>query len=192
MTELATDEIDAPNWVAMLAERRRGIAALSALEATVLPIPLEAVLVPLMIAQPMRALSVGLWALLGCMIGSALFFVAGAYLADPVILPALEWMGMSDEFAQMQDRLQEGSFFLAIFLIAISPTPMQLATLGAGVVGVPWLPFLLAVAASRGLRYLGLGALAHLLGPKLQDLRIPLWALLAPALALAALAVFVL
>lgn len=165
-----------PDWVTRLAHSRIGIIVLSALESTVLPVPLEAILIPVMVARPTRALQIGLAALIGCVFGGLVFYSLGALLADPVVKPALEWFGATQDFNDITDRLQDGSLFLAVFVIAISPAPMQLATLGAGVVGASPLIFVAALIASRGIRYLGLSLLAKTFGPRLNGMSLPPWA----------------
>ena len=161
-------------WIGRLSRSRRGIAALSAAESTVVPIPLEAILIPLMLSAPRRALGLGLAALAGCVAGALLFYALGFWLFEPVVSPALEWLGWKDEFRGVSARLtDESSFFTAVLLISLSPIPMQIATLGAGAVHGPVWLFVAAIALSRGLRYLGLAALARLLGARLERMRIP-------------------
>lgn len=164
-----------PNWINRLAEGRLGLAVLSAMEATFLPIPLEAVLVPIMVSRPAHAVRIGLWALLGCLVGSMILYGLGL-LAQPLVDQLLGQLNLTDAFDQMKDRLSGGSLFLTVSLISLSPAPLQLASLGSGVVAANPIVFLLAVTASRGVRYLGLGVLAKWLGPKLQDIEIPFWA----------------
>lgn len=176
MSIVEKSSIGRADWVTRLANSRVGIVILSALEATVLPVPLEAVLIPVMVARPSRALQLGLAAVIGCVLGGLIFYGLGALLADPVVLPALEWFGVMQEFTDVTDKLKTGSLFLAIFVIAISPAPMQLATLGAGVVGASPLVFVAALVASRGIRYLGIAVLAKIFGSRLKEMSIPPWA----------------
>lgn len=179
-----------PDWITRFAENRLGLATLSAMESTVLPIPLEAVLVPLMVGRPGHALRIGLWALLGCLIGSLALYGAGL-LAQPLVDPVLQWLSLTQAFEDMQSRLTGGNLFVTVLIIAISPAPIQLASLGAGVVGANPLVFLAAVGVSRAVRYLGLGLLAKWLGPRLQEINVPWWVWLGLFLALfAAGAVF--
>lgn len=174
MTEASSSRDGVPDWVTRLAENRVGLAVLSALESTVLPIPLEAVLIPLMVSRPSHAIRIGLWALLGCLVGSLALFGAGM-LAQPIVDPVLQWLGLTQAFEDMQSRLTGGNLFATVVVIAISPAPVQLASLGAGVVGANPLVFLAAVGVSRAVRYLGLGVLAKWLGPKLQEIDVPWW-----------------
>lgn len=164
---------DLPGWVGRLARGRWGIGVLSGLESTVVPIPLEAILIPLMVSHPRRAWTLALAAWVGCLIGSLLFYFVGALLYDPVVAPALAALGLEAPFEDVRARLDEGtSFFVAVLLISVSPAPMQLATLGAGAVGGPVVLFLSAIALSRGARYFGLALLAGWLGHRLERMRV--------------------
>jgi membrane protein YqaA with SNARE-associated domain len=163
----------ADGWTGRLARHRTGLAALSFAESTVVPIPLETVVAPLMVGHHRRAWTIALAIWLGCLGGATLFYFAGLWLADPVVRPALAWLGLGDEFQSLSGRLEGESLFWTVFLVSFSPAPMQLATLGAGTVGGNVAIFLAAIAASRGLRYFGLAVLARLFGPRIAAFDIP-------------------
>ncbi|NND41015.1 MAG: DedA family protein [Silicimonas sp.] len=164
---------DAPDWMERLANHRAGLAALSFGESTVVPIPLEALVVPLMVGHPKRALVIAVWIWLGCLVGASLFYFVGLWLADPVVLPAIEWLGLNDDFEEMQDRLSGDSLFWVVFTVSLLPAPMQLATLGTGAVDGNFLVFISAIALSRGIRYFGLAILAQLIGERIANMNLP-------------------
>lgn len=167
------DKPDNGNWTYRLARHRTGLGALSFAESTVVPIPLEAVVVPLMIGHPKRSLSIAVTIWLGCLVGASLFYFVGLWLRDPVVLPVIEWLGLSRSFADMTGNLDGSGLFWTVFLVSFSPAPMQLATLGTGAVGGNFVVFLAAIAASRGLRYFGMAILTQLLGERIARLNIP-------------------
>ncbi len=169
-----SDSSGQPGWMERMAENRRGIALLSALESTFVPIPLETILVPLMIGSRKSAWSLAAAALAGCLVGALVFYAVGYWLFDPVVRPALAWVGAEQDFNDIKSRLEGANLFWAIFVISISPAPMQLATLGAGAVGGSLPLYLAAVFASRGLRYFGLALLVHLFGERIEKLDLPM------------------
>ena len=67
----------APPALDRLARHRSGLAALSFAESTVVPLPLEVVVVPLMIGAPRRALTIALVIWLGCLAGASPFISLG-------------------------------------------------------------------------------------------------------------------
>jgi membrane protein YqaA with SNARE-associated domain len=161
------------SWTGRLARHRSGLAALSFAESTVVPIPLETIVAPLMIGHHRHATTIAfaIWA--GCLVGASLFYSVGLWLAEPVVFPALEWLGLLGDFEDLAADLDTEGLFWAVFLVSFSPAPMQLATLGAGTVGGNFAIFLAAIAASRGIRYFGLALLANLFGPKIAEFGIP-------------------
>lgn len=161
------------DWTARLARHRTGLAALSFAESTVVPIPLETIVAPLMVGQHRHSMAIAVSIWIGCLIGSSLFFAVGYWLADPVVRPALEALGLLEGFEEMTGDLDRSGLFWSVFLVSFSPAPMQLATLGAGAVQGNFLTFIAAIALSRGLRYFGLAALAHFFGPRIAKLKIP-------------------
>lgn len=163
----------ASGWSARLAQSRRGLAALSFGESTVVPIPLETIVVPLMVGHPRRALGIALAIWLGCVAGAGIFYGVGLMLADPVVHPVLRSLGLEESFDKMAGKLSGGGVFWTVFLVSFSPAPMQLATLGAGAAGANPVVFLAAIALSRGLRYFGLAILAQLVGERIAHWRLP-------------------
>ncbi len=160
-------------WTSRLSRNKRGLAALSFAESTVVPIPLETIVVPLMVGHPRRALRIALAIWLGCIVGATLFYGVSFLLADPVVHPVLNAIGLEDDFRKISQDLSGEGFFWTIFLVSFSPVPMQLATLGAGTVGGNPVVFIAAIALSRGLRYFGLAILAQLVGERIAHLDIP-------------------
>lgn len=142
--------------------REAALGLLSFLESTVLPIPLEVVLLPYLVAHRDRAWRAATAVTLGCILGALLGYAIGAgALAGPG-----DWLrsvmidSPSDDF---ESRFREGGF-LAILLTGISPAPFQIAMLAAGATGYPLGLYLAAVILSRGLRYFGLVGLVLVFG----------------------------
>ncbi|MFO7806343.1 MAG: hypothetical protein R6V30_11825 [Paracoccaceae bacterium] len=173
-TDPATDADDGfEGWTARLARHRTGLAAISFAESTVVPVPLEMLVAPLMIGHPKRSLTIALAILIGCLMGASLFYFVGLWLRDPVVLPAIEWLGLTQDFRGMTEDLEGRGLFWTVFLVSFSPAPMQLATLSAGAIGGNFLVFFSAIAASRGIRYFGLAILSQLIGDRITKLDIP-------------------
>ncbi len=163
----------AETWTERLARHGTGLAALSFAESTVVPIPLEAVVVPLMVGQHRQSLTIATAIWIGCLIGASLFFGVGYWLAEPVVRPVLDAIGLLDGFDRLTEDLDGDSLFWTVFLVSFSPAPMQLVTLGAGSIQGNFPVFLAAIALSRGLRYFGLALVALVAGPRIATLHIP-------------------
>ncbi|MEL6800576.1 MAG: VTT domain-containing protein [Pseudomonadota bacterium] len=161
------------DWISRLPRHRTGLAALSFAESTVVPVPLETVVAPLMVGHPARAFTIAVAIWIGCLIGAALFFAVGYWAADPIVRPALQALGLAEQFETITADLGAGGLFWSVFLVSFSPAPMQLATLGAGAAQGSFLSFIAAIALSRGLRYFGLAILAQFVGERIAHLDIP-------------------
>lgn len=148
------------------------MGVLSFLESTVLPVPIEALAVPLMVGHPARAMALAgiLW--IGCILGATCFYLAGFTLADPIVRPVLDALGLLPAFETMTADLTRSGLFWTVFLVSVTPAPLQLATLGAGAVAGNPLVFLAAVALSRAIRYFGLALLAGLVGRRIERLKV--------------------
>lgn len=174
----AIEAQDAPDanqesWSRRLARHRTGLAALSFAESTVVPIPLETLVVPLMIGHPTRSITIATAIWIGCLVGALTLYAVGYWLSEPVVMPLIEALGLSEEFDSMAQRLQGDSLFWTVFIVSFSPVPMQIATLGAGTIGGNIVVTFAAIALSRALRYYGLAIISQFVGARIAQFNIP-------------------
>lgn len=158
-----------------MANSKAGIGVLSFGESTVVPIPLEAIILPLMVAWPKRAWAVALAALVGCVLGASLFYFVGKVAFEPIVAPLLERLSLQAGYLRMLKEMQREDYFWAVFLVSLGPAPMQLATLGTGATEGGYPLFLAAIAASRFIRYFGLALLCNLLGERVRLWHVAPW-----------------
>jgi len=149
-------------------KRPRQFGVLAFLEASIIPMPIEVITAPFMIAYPKRAFKMAWSMWIGCMIASALFYALGFLLYEPVVQPALSALGVDESFNAIQDQFTMNGLFWSVLTMGLLPMPLQFATLGAGLMQGNVIVFALAVAISRGLRYFGLAALSRFVGPKVE------------------------
>jgi membrane protein YqaA with SNARE-associated domain len=143
-----------------------GVAA--ALDASLLPNPLEPLLVAGMLTKRRRIWLIAIVATLGCMAGATLSYLAGVYLLDPVVEPLIRGLGAETSFEQAKDRFREDGLF-AIFVIAMTPIPLPFAPLGAGATGMNPILAIGLVGLFRGFRYFTIATLAWYFEPALRD-----------------------
>lgn len=154
-------------WLLRLKRTRHKSALLfgfSFLETTVLPIPIEVVLIPYMAAERRRAMTIAGIALAGCLLGAFAGYAVGYFLFETLGQRIIEWGGWQDSLEAFR-RLFATQGFWAIIALGILPIPFQVAMLAAGAAGYPLVWFALAAAIARGLRYYGLAALVKRFGP---------------------------
>ncbi len=139
------------------------------LETTILPIPFELLLVPLMLRFREMVWLIVFAALAGCMAGAYAGYVVGVFAFQTLGQAVLQGLGAEQAMDAFTARLNANGFW-SIFLVGFTPVPVQVATLGAGVTALSIGTFTLAMVLSRGLRYGGLGTLVHFFGEGTQRL----------------------
>lgn len=141
----------------------------SFLEATIVPIPLEAILIPYLFTHRDRLWSSALAVTLGCLAGALVGYGLGLGFLQAVGDWIREHLTSKSQAETFEQNFQQNGF-LAILATGISPIPFQLAMLTAGAMKYPLALFLLATAIARGIRYFGLAWLVHQFGEKAEKL----------------------
>lgn len=139
------------------------ITAASFLESTIVPIPLEAVLVPLMQARRDKLWLIALMATKGCVIGALFGYALGYYLFDAVGDWVINSFSSPAQFEQVTEQMQQQGFWFVITL-GIVPIPFQIAMLAAGATKYSLLMFLIATTIARSIRYFGLALVVYFAG----------------------------
>ena len=153
-------------WMDRLGNSKRALWTLfvaSVAETLLVPIPIELILIPYMLANKARIWLTAAVVLAGN-IAAALFGYALAYFAFSTFAPGLiESMGWTESFREFQELFARHGFW-AIVAIGVIPIPFQIAMLVAGAAKYPLVLFVAAALIARGARYFGLGALVYYLG----------------------------
>ena len=147
----------------------RAIAVASFLESTIVPIPLEAVMVPLMQARREKLWHIAAFATLGCVFGAAVGYAIGYYLFDMFGTALVELVSTPEQFEQVKQQLQQQGFWFVLTL-GVAPVPFQLAMLGAGAAQYSLSLFLLATVIARALRYFGLALVVYYAGDQAEKI----------------------
>ncbi|WP_241972324.1 YqaA family protein [Aliidiomarina soli] len=146
-----------------------GITVASFLESTIVPVPLEAMLIPLMQARRERLWLIALMATLGCIVGAVFGYAMGYFLFDLVGDWFIQTFSNPEQFDRVKQQMQSQGFWF-VMTVGISPVPFQIAMLAAGATQFSLLYFLLATAVARSVRYFGLAAVVYIAGNKAEAL----------------------
>ena len=133
----------------------------SFLETIIVPIAIELVLVPFMLANPHRIWTIATVTLVGCLVAACVGYALGLLVFDTVGLWVIDVLGLTAAYDGFVEQFARNGF-LAIIAIAVVPIPFQVAMLAAGAAGYPFALFLLACVIARGIRYYGLAGLVTL------------------------------
>jgi membrane protein YqaA with SNARE-associated domain len=145
------------------------IALASFLESLVVPIPLETLLVPLMQARREKLWLIAGVTTLGCLLGAAIGYYIGHFLFDALREPIMTYMTTEAQFEQFRGHMDKLGFWF-IFSTGVTPMPLQVAMLTAGLTSYSFMLYMLAVATSRCVRYFGLAVLVYFFGNKTEKI----------------------
>ena len=144
-----------------------GITVASFLESTVVPIPIETLLIPVTQMRRDQAWWIATMATLGCIGGALIAYAVGYWFFAAFEPQILGWFNNPDVFTEIQARMHAEGFWF-IILAGIAPIPLQLAMLAAGVSGYHLGLYVIAIALSRMLRYFGIAWLVLTFGDRAE------------------------
>jgi len=133
------------------------LAGLSFAESSFFPIPPDVMLAPMSMARPSRAFYLATITTLASALGGVAGYLIGM-LAFDAVEPLLHQWGYFDRYMLARDWFAEWGFW-AVLLAGFSPIPYKVFTITAGVVGMAFLPFILASIVGRGARFYLVSAL---------------------------------
>jgi membrane protein YqaA with SNARE-associated domain len=160
-------------WADQLGESRAGlwlIGVASFLETIIVPIPIEVVMIPYMLARRDLLWRIAAVTTLACLLAATLGYGLGYFFYDSLGRAMIDFMGWQEDYTFFQEWFNAQGFW-AILAIGVAPIPFQIAMLVAGVAAYPLLLFILAATIARGIRYFGLAYLVHRFG----DQALGLW-----------------
>lgn len=142
------------------------LAAMSAAEAVIFPVPPDVMLAPMTLARPRNWLRYALICTLASIFGGLLGYALGSYALE-AIWPWLEAMGWAPRFFQVQALFERYGFWI-VFVAGFTPIPYKLFTIASGSVGLSLLPFTVASFIGRGGRFFLVAGLIAWGGERLE------------------------
>lgn len=142
------------------------LGALSFAESSFFPVPPDVMLAPMCLANPRRAWFFALLTTLASVAGG-LFGYALGYFALDALMP---WLEGSSYWPAYQTAVHwfEAYGFWAIFVAGFSPIPYKVFTIAGGAMAMGLLPFTIASAIGRGLRFFLVAGLMAWGGPRME------------------------
>ncbi|MCS6986077.1 MAG: DedA family protein [Sphingomonadaceae bacterium] len=150
-------------------QAERWLALLSFLEASVFPIPPDALLAPMCLAEPRRAFRYAAVCTLASVAGALLGYAIGLLAFETLGRAILALYGVEAEFQRAAAQFNAQGFWL-VFLAGFTPIPFKVITIAAGATAMP-LPVLVGASlVSRGARFFLVAGLLWRFGPPMKDL----------------------
>jgi len=145
------------------------VAATSFAESAIVPIPIDAILVPVMLADHKRLWLAALVATVASVLGGIAGYLIGLLLYETLVQWLVELYNWQESFQEIQARFHEEGWWIVIFG-AVSPLPYKLIAIASGVQQLSLPLFILASVAGRGLRFLAIAIAMHYFGPQIRIL----------------------
>lgn len=137
-------------------------------ETIIVPIPIELVLIPFMIANRHRLWRTATMVTAGCLLASLVGYGIGYLFFDTVGQAVIGYFGWSAQLEEFRSLFDQYGFW-AIIAVGVIPIPFQIAMLAAGAASYSIVLFVIAATIARGIRYFGLAVLVRLFGQRAES-----------------------
>jgi membrane protein YqaA with SNARE-associated domain len=157
-------------WTMGLAGHCHAVPALLGLtfaESFIFPVPADALMVPIVLAQRARAWQIATLATLASVAGGLVGYAIGALLYDSLGSWLIALYGYQDAFAAFKATFDRWGF-LIILIKGLTPIPYKIVTIASGLAHFDLATFIAASVATRALRYYLLCGLLWYFGPPIQ------------------------
>ncbi|ARD43368.1 MULTISPECIES: YqaA family protein [Colwelliaceae] len=142
-------------WTLKWAEHKfapRILAVLTFAESVFFPIPPDVLLAPMVMAQRDKAWRFATITTIASVLGGIVGYGLGYLMFEPWIQPLITEFGYQARFDKAMLWFSEWGVWV-VFIAGFSPIPYKLFTVSAGFLSMAFLPFLLASAIGRGMRF---------------------------------------
>ncbi|WP_159818648.1 YqaA family protein [Colwellia sp. 20A7] len=143
------------DWTLKWAEHKfapRMLALLTFAESVFFPIPPDVLLAPMVLAKPEKAWRLASLTTISSILGGCVGYMLGYMMFEPWIQPLITEFGYQTRFDTAITWFNEWGVWV-VFIAGFSPIPYKLFTVSAGFLHMAFLPFLIASAVGRGMRF---------------------------------------
>ncbi len=145
-----------------------GLAGVAFVESSVFPIPPDVVLIPMVLAERLRAWGYAAIATAGSVLGGAAGYAIGYFLFELIGQPILAFYGYTAAFEDFAQRYNAWGAWIVLFA-GITPFPYKVITIASGATHLNFLVFMLASVLARGIRFYLVAGLLFSFGPPIRD-----------------------
>jgi membrane protein YqaA with SNARE-associated domain len=144
------------------------LAAIAFAEASVFPIPPDALLVAMGLARPYRVWLYAAVCTIGSVAGGAFGYYIGFAVFDQLAQPVIHAYHMEHAFRSFHDKFARYGVYL-ILIKGLTPIPYKIVTIAAGAARFDFWAFMGASLITRGGRFFLLAAILRLYGEAARD-----------------------
>jgi membrane protein YqaA with SNARE-associated domain len=139
------------------------MGAVSFLESSVVPVPPDAMLIPMSLARPDQAWFYATVCTLTSVAGGVLGYFIGAALYDSVGLWVINLYGLTGKVESFRAAYAQWGSWI-ILLKGLTPIPYKLVTIASGFAGYSFIMFVLLSLVARGMRFFAVAFLLNRYG----------------------------
>jgi len=140
----------------------------SFIESSFFPIPPDVMLVPMVLANRLKAWWYATIATVGSVIGGVFGYLIGYFFFEQVGQPILELYGKAESFQTFVDWFNEWGVWILI-IKGMTPFPYKVLTITAGVTHMPIVEFMVASIIARAMRFYLVAALLYFFGEPIRE-----------------------
>jgi len=142
--------------------------AVSFAESSFFPIPPDAMLIPMVLADRRKAWFYALICTIASVLGALLGYWIGHALYETVGKPIIAFYHLDQQVQGFIDQFNEYGLWI-ILIKGLTPIPYKLVTIASGVAGFALVPFVLASIVTRGFRFFLVAGLLYFFGAPIRD-----------------------
>ena len=157
-------------WTLYMAKQPYAMPALALISfaaSSLFPIPVEAMILPMVLANRDQAWKIALVATFASLAGGVFGYAVGALFFDSLGVHILKLLGYRETFESVQQGMQEWDVWF-IALGAFTPVPYKLITITSGFLKINLLTFMIVSLLARGARYFLVAFLLWHFGPTIR------------------------
>ena len=158
------------DWVMELAAHRNATgvpAAVSFIESSVFPIPPDAFLIPMVLANRAKAWWYAFVCTVASVLGGLLGYAIGAFLYDTLGSALLQFYGYQAHFEEFATNYnKDGALY--VFGAGLTPFPYKVITIASGATALALPVFIAASVVARGIRFFAVAGLLYFFGPPIK------------------------
>lgn len=159
------------DWMMEKARSDRAPHALfwvSFIESSFFPIPPDVMLVPMVIANRLKAWWYATVATIGSVIGGVFGYLIGYFFFEQIGQPILEFYGKAESFGEFTSWFNEWGVWILI-IKGMTPFPYKVLTITAGVTHMPLIEFMVASIIARAMRFYLVAGLLYFFGEPIRE-----------------------
>jgi membrane protein YqaA with SNARE-associated domain len=159
------------DWIISLSGSPRAMPALAAVafaESSFFPIPPDAMIVPMVIAQPQQAWRIATVATVSSVIGGIFGYAIGYFLYETAGRWLIDIYGLQAGFDSFREQFNHYGFWI-ILLKGATPIPYKIVTIACGIANYSLPLFMLASILTRGGRFFVEAALLQRYGEPIRE-----------------------